>query len=211
LIVGLKGAGNDYLKGKFDSTENTQLGSLLIPELPLKGCSLHSLTSNNICSIYTPKGMEIEDCIFVCCSYVVPEERAFEWTRTLFSIINAETVIILDQVPSRKYHKDLPSPVILKCETVAFKVLNQLENIRPVDAPFLIDGGAAAIISYCQINSIPAANIISFIELNNEASLDEIKVFDQISNLLPTPLHDLNIPERKSALYKYNERFIDFL
>jgi hypothetical protein len=147
----------------------------------------------------------------------IPEDRSFDWTESLLSHVHPSEMIILDCGLKAKYHEhvhDTSNPILLKCETSLQKKLGRNDKISYVQAPYLIEGVTASLLSQAQVMEIPATALLSFVHQPEACTLDEIMVFDKCLCSLPNPVvdHDRSkLRSHSSTLLKYQQRFTDVI
>ena len=157
LVIGLGEAGHQYVWGKYCRETMTSegkvstgnLGSLLLPELSLKGYTLDALaTSPSVCPIYTSS--RDKDVLFISCAYPVSEERSFQWTQSIFDHVTADKVIILSQSSLNTYHTELLPPTVLMCETSTYKDTCRINksDVNNIEPPFVLESAPAALLSH---------------------------------------------------------------
>mmetsp|Transcript_30171 Transcript_30171/g.39750 ORF Transcript_30171/g.39750 Transcript_30171/m.39750 type:complete len:275 (+) Transcript_30171:125-949(+) len=127
------------------------VGSLHLPEVPIQGpLSPHSPKSSG-CQLYL---FPEDGGVLVAVSQSkVKAERAHGWAKTLLQAVNTERVLVLDELKEPGMYQS--------CSLVTQSFREQTDLLRevevicpPLSPPFLISGGSAAIISYCERRSV---------------------------------------------------------
>ena len=173
LIIGLHGPGADFLRCCC-SSEKT-IGSIVLREISLKGYKLSEGAGGNATCDIVSVGSGDAAVLFLVCGHAIPEDRASLWTKVLFENVHAAKVVVLDSIPAAKYlmQRRLGDGPVLR--TLATDAFTHDIAVPMLEAPNIVQGACASIISHVQLESGAAAVFMSIPEHGSSRSLSSFE------------------------------------
>ncbi|EFJ20045.1 hypothetical protein SELMODRAFT_418784 [Selaginella moellendorffii] len=142
------------------------LASIVLPGISMAGNSIAAPSpEDHCCCLYALDG----DCSIVAAlvQYRIPPEKYHEWVRVLFAAVNPEAILAMELLQAENFRSRLSvdDPMLFTLETDAMRAEKREQRIPPfLPSGSLIDGPAAAVLSYCQMKSLRARLLVSWPE-----------------------------------------------
>eukprot|EP00029_Vermamoeba_vermiformis_P006442 TRINITY_DN2529_c0_g1_i1.p1 TRINITY_DN2529_c0_g1~~TRINITY_DN2529_c0_g1_i1.p1 ORF type:complete len:271 (-),score=51.32 TRINITY_DN2529_c0_g1_i1:29-841(-) len=205
LVIAVNTAASLFFHSLIESTKSPLIGTLIMPELAAQ-VSKHKSTLRDGLYQLTP------NVVAMLITILPAAERGRAWTSALFEHVTATNVYVFDTMLDSRYRdksgrRPLP-PYVRKLETDARRALNADKMITDdcpyYETPNMVEELSAAIITYCQLRSIPAALYLS-LEEGSSLRAETLKAFEHIVDvLLSTDLSEIlaKSPRNYTALLK---------
>eukprot|EP00798_Chlamydomonas_sp_ICE-L_P014292 gene14292-20269_t len=163
---------NNALRGK-----KQLIGSLVLPEVPMKGNSIEPSLQDRTCLIYSC-GEDQGGLMMVVCQYEVAPDRAALMTKALFGRVHPQQVLVLGSLSSERYfgEGDASQETLMYVLSTAAAREAREKLGQKLPMPFLptgnmVGGLSASILSYCQVRSIKADLVIDVVMLSSLSHL----------------------------------------
>eukprot|EP01119_Soliformovum_irregulare_P001111 TRINITY_DN10825_c0_g1_i2.p1 TRINITY_DN10825_c0_g1~~TRINITY_DN10825_c0_g1_i2.p1 ORF type:complete len:246 (-),score=66.40 TRINITY_DN10825_c0_g1_i2:14-751(-) len=166
LVIGFAGAGATFLQALFQGLP--RLGSIVLPEVSLKGTTLAGSSNDQTCDI------------------------SFDEKR---SIATCTRIIVLDRLLNFKYQGPSANsypPHLRKLES-ATQRQNNLQECPHLEVPNMIDGPAAAILTWAETRKIACSLYLS-LEESGHPAIETLEAFESAVRS-----HRLEIPNDLKA------------
>jgi len=212
VVFGLKQAGVAYVNARFPSKK--EIGSLILPEINMsKNCLNFENKFNKLCNIYFIN--ENKPTLIVTCNYNISQERAYAWSRHLLSNVKTQKVIIYDTLDATEIKTDissdgLPHPPYLRKLNTSNYINN--DGVEVLETPNFVQGCAASIMSWCEINNVKGLLYLSLNENvygKSETTVETIEAYEKTLNTLLEETLSKGSTFTKDQIKKiYKENFV---
>eukprot|EP01130_Rhizamoeba_saxonica_P004195 TRINITY_DN1722_c0_g1_i1.p1 TRINITY_DN1722_c0_g1~~TRINITY_DN1722_c0_g1_i1.p1 ORF type:complete len:259 (-),score=57.79 TRINITY_DN1722_c0_g1_i1:514-1290(-) len=190
LVISCGKTASIFLHSIYD--KKTEIGTVECPYISAKKKGGFISIHDNSCSIYSVN--DDSGTIVVTCHYDLPSQHSFSWTKTLFSGVAPERVIIfssyLDTIFYEKSSYVVEPPALRKLNTSSWE---GSDNIEHLESPLVVEQLQAAILSHCELRSIPAILILS-VEDERMLEMETIEIFETclegINLAIPQPVEN---------------------
>eukprot|EP01119_Soliformovum_irregulare_P001110 TRINITY_DN10825_c0_g1_i1.p1 TRINITY_DN10825_c0_g1~~TRINITY_DN10825_c0_g1_i1.p1 ORF type:complete len:270 (-),score=70.54 TRINITY_DN10825_c0_g1_i1:14-823(-) len=190
LVIGFAGAGATFLQALFQGLP--RLGSIVLPEVSLKGTTLAGSSNDQTCDISFDEKRSIAT---VACRYDVSADRSKAWAQSLLTHVKCTRIIVLDRLLNFKYQGPSANsypPHLRKLES-ATQRQNNLQECPHLEVPNMIDGPAAAILTWAETRKIACSLYLS-LEESGHPAIETLEAFESAVRS-----HRLEIPNDLKA------------
>ncbi|KAL0478765.1 proteasome assembly chaperone PAC1 [Acrasis kona] len=184
LCIGLCGAGASFVRSAVINSVQVKKIAVMHQEFSsnrLDEEEIHNRVSNKTstdkgdCTIYA---LEDPTILVAEASQKITSLQTFNWTQTLIKNISFKRLIILDSILQSQYQVDFEAyPPLLRSITTSKQQLTK--SLIPLEAPNVVEGLAASLLSKCEVLSIPATLLLS-LEENHILEGDTLRAFESV-------------------------------
>mmetsp|Transcript_19241 Transcript_19241/g.36865 ORF Transcript_19241/g.36865 Transcript_19241/m.36865 type:complete len:276 (-) Transcript_19241:404-1231(-) len=169
FVLATNSAGNMLIHQMLRSKE--MAGSVVLPGVSMAGNRLEPGYMDKSCYLYT-SGAE-DELLFASCQYDVPALQMHAFARALLAQVEFRRIVVLASAPACSSLRSNAAGGLFTLDTDAYRVLSATAPFQPLLPPgSVVDGLAAAVVSYCQLRRLPARLLLSI----DQAPLTDMQV-----------------------------------
>lgn len=172
LVVGAPGCGCMFLRSMYPHTARASVAKVDVVGKGKRGPKHPSATgqTDGTCTLALGASGDASGVVFVFVQADVPAERAAAVAKCVFAQFAPERVAVFDTVSSMevvlsdsKLVEDAleAPPPILRILSTAATDADDVASLRPLEAPNLVKGLSAAVMTHCQVFGLPAVAFVA--------------------------------------------------